>query len=144
MFVNGSGSIILVLTAYDPVHWRVHATGGARIEQVLLFGHETQTIEGQTADTQVYTSPQGSQGETGHTYRRNDPSFNALARTVRELTGKEISTFQGQYESGSFHVAVGPTPASATSGPNSGIRRWVDANGVVHYEDARLAPTQPQ
>jgi hypothetical protein len=56
---------------------------------------------------------------------------------VRELTGKDIATFQGSYAGDTFSIDARP---AAMDRDAPAIRRYVDENGVVHFEDSRLPP----
>jgi hypothetical protein len=137
VLVGGPQPVILVLSAYEPVKWRVQATGATRVEQILVFGNGTQEVETALRSARVYTSPQSSTSGSLVVYERTSSGYTRLAKAVRELTGKDIATFQGSYAGDTFSIDARP---AAMDRDAPAIRRYVDENGVVHFEDSRLPP----
>ena len=134
--VGGAGRVILVLTAYEPVKWNIR-TRGAVVDKVLLFGYHDQKVVSAHPGTRVYSNLQAST-DTSRIYAyKMDKNYHRLARAVAEITGKNIETFQGKYEAASFSLNV--SPGLGMPAESSGIHKWVDEDGVVHYGDSRTA-----
>jgi len=94
---RGGKPIVLVLTSYEPVQWRIDPEFGARIAAVLLGGYHQSRVQGagnakQLDIGRVYAYQQGGEG-----YRQ-------LEAAVARYTGKRIHSFQGRYEGEVFTV----------------------------------------
>ena len=136
--VGGSGRAILVLTAYEPVKWTVRPRG-VFIDQILLFGYYDQEVVAPPG-SKVFTNLATAAGSSRiHAYKK-DKNHNQLQAVVREITGKEIDTFQGKYRAGSFQVNSSGS-AAAKPGQVPGVHKWVDDDGVVHYGDGPARTT---
>ena len=109
--------VILVLTSYEPVAWRVEAPKGA-VVKVIASGYHKQEVIGldkgvpvtlisQEAGDRDYfyayriaagpTAPDGEREEAKKSYER-------LAGRVKELTRQEVKTFQGEYAGDTFEI----------------------------------------
>ena len=130
--IGGSGRAILVLTAYEPVKWTVRPRG-VFIDQILLFGYYDQEVVAPPG-SKVFSNLQTAAGSSRVYAYKKDRNYNQLQAMVREITGKEIDTFQGKYRAGSFQVNSSGAAASAP-GDVPGVHKWVDDDGVVHYGD---------
>ena len=131
--VGGSGRAVLVLTAYEPVKWTV-IPRGVFIDHILLFGYNDQEVNAPPG-SRVYTNLQSSVGATRTYAYKKDGNYVQLERAVREITGKDVDTFQGKYRAGSFSVNSGGSRSDPTQAP--GVNKWIDEDGVVHYGDQR-------
>lgn len=109
--------VILVLTSYEPVVWKIVAPKGAVI-QVLASGYYQQTIEGMDEKVPVTLLSCVARDANYFFAYRMEAAANApdrereetkrkwdrLAERVKELTKRDIKTFQGKYGGESFEV----------------------------------------
>jgi hypothetical protein len=109
--VGGIGRVVLVLTAYEPVKWKV-VPQGVIVDQILLFGYYDQEVEAPSG-ARVYSNLQSSVGSSRIYAYKKDAKYTMLERAVREITGQDVDTFQGKYRAGIFYVNWGglSTPA---------------------------------
>ncbi len=103
--INGSGNVILVLTAHDPVRWVVQPNA-ATITQIVTFGYHEQEVFGAPQSTAVYSSPTLSHGNSKLYAYKQDANLVNLENAIYELTGKELQSFQGNYNGEKFIVQV--------------------------------------
>ena len=89
--------MVLVLSSYEAVDWRLHVESGAQLKAILLASYSDSTVSG--AET-VKTL---NIGRT-HAYDQGTAAFGNLQRDVMRWTGKPIGTFQGKYKATSFIV----------------------------------------
>ncbi len=89
--------LVLVLTSYEPVNWRVQLAPGARLGAVLLFGYYESSVVGQ-GDAKVH------RGGRLYAYQRSSGEFERLNREVINLTGQAMNGFQGAYSAATFTV----------------------------------------
>lgn len=95
---RGSKPIILVLSSYEPVQWKVTLEPGAQLAGVLMSGYYQSQVTG-IGSVRVL-----QMGRT-HAYKRGSREYNSLDRQVRSLNGGQgIDVFQGRYEGGSYSV----------------------------------------
>lgn len=109
--------IILALTAYSPVKWKVIQGYGVVIEEVILAGYHRQIVEG--IDTRipvrVYTYEPSScercwqAGGHFYTYQseRGAYGFESTEKRLFEITGKRVSSLQTRYKGDRFSIAPG-------------------------------------
>ena len=100
--------IVLALTAYEPTLWKISQRTEVKIVKVILAGYHAQRIEGISPEAaiEVYTydeSPcarcwQGGQ----HFY-----SYKAPPKQLEEITGLEVTSFQGRYSGSEFWIFPG-------------------------------------
>lgn len=97
VMVKAGPPVILVLTAYEPVIWKIQPERGARVLAVIHGGYHQGIVQG-VGSTHTH--------ELGrvYTYQRQSAQFSELDNTVHSLTGKRIARFQGRYEGGHFRV----------------------------------------
>lgn len=100
--VGGSGRVILVFSAYEPVKWKV-VSQDVVIDQILLFGYHDQEVEGPTG-ARVFSNLQTSVGSSRIYAYKKDDRYTKLEQAIREITGQEVDTFQGAYTAGMFYV----------------------------------------
>ena len=89
--------IILVLSSYEPVTWRISGARSANLKAVLVGGYETSTVSG-AEGVQVINIGRH------YAYEQGGSSFGALQREIIKRTGKSIETFQGTYSGTAFIV----------------------------------------
>lgn len=89
--------VVLVLTSYEPVNWRLQLMPGAQLSGILLFGYYESVVVGQ-GDAKIH------RGGQLYAHERSSREFDKLNREVERLTGLEINSFQGAYSTKSFSV----------------------------------------
>ncbi|BBL73747.1 hypothetical protein [Methylomagnum ishizawai] len=109
--------IILVLTAYNPVVWKVRQGHRVVIEGVILAGYHSQSVEGidPAIPVRVYTYEPSSCERCwqagGYFYIYQSESgiqgFESAERRLFEITGKRISSIQAKYKGSQFAIAQG-------------------------------------
>jgi len=103
-----SRPVVLALCAYDPSKWTVSVAAGVRLKRVIVAGYHRQSVEGVPAGVPVEIHTHEDQTGGFFTSRRDDAEFPGAARQLRELTGLQIATFQGDYEYRGIPVRIGP------------------------------------
>ena len=98
---SSSIPIVLVLSSYEPVRWRLTPEPGAKIAAVLVSSYKASEVEGAGSARVIVIGNM-------HAYKNGTTEFNDLERHVFRLTGKHISLFQGAYNGGAFTVGGGP------------------------------------
>lgn len=91
--------IILVLSSYEPVRWRVVQESGARVVSVLLSGYHQSEVTGVGNARVVNTG-------SSYAYEAGSAQQAALNRQTALYTGKTIDSFQGRYEGSTFTVGA--------------------------------------
>jgi hypothetical protein len=89
--------IVLVLSSYEPIRWRIVVESGAQLNGVLVSGYYQSQVLG-AGSARVLMS--GNQ----YAYKEGTVEFMALNRNVMQQLGKPIYAFQGKYEGSSFKV----------------------------------------
>ena len=101
--------VILVLSAYDPVVWKVGTARGASVAGVLVSGYHTQALLGIPRATphRVFASEQsqGCEAVSAHTA----PNAAQAERRVMALVGRGIDRYYGS-SSGSVVYVGGDSP----------------------------------
>jgi hypothetical protein len=114
---KGKLPIILVVTAYRPINWKIEAEPGA-LARVIVSSYHPQTVEGIDAkipvstlctvagDKNAFHACRATAPSTGHpkldAYAKE--KFTRLVKRVKEMTGQEIARFQGAYTAKEFEV----------------------------------------
>lgn len=91
--------VVLVLSSYEPVNWRIQLAPGAALSAVLLFGYHESSVVGQ-GGARIH------RGGTLYAYNRQSSEFERLNREVAKLTGLDINHFQGVYAATNFSVGA--------------------------------------
>lgn len=98
--------LVLAFSAYDRTKWIVNTKKDVKIEKVILSGYHQQKIEGISEGTlvEVYTHDSSPceycyQGK-GYFYSYKSPPESKL----KELTGLDISSWQGKYNGREFSI----------------------------------------
>lgn len=89
--------LVLVLSSYEPVVWKVNRQAGAEVRLVLISSYYPSRVEG-AGDARVIVM------NGGHAYKLNSPEYQHLTREVGSLLGKGIDVFQGSYSGERFSV----------------------------------------
>ena len=89
--------LVLVLSAYEAVQWKLRLEPGARLEAILLSGYYDSTVLG-GGDVRVLKIGRE------YAYQSEGGDYQLLQRQVTRWTGRPISIFQGGYQGSSFIV----------------------------------------
>ena len=105
--------IVLALSAYSKTNWKVKLAPGVELQRVILSGYESQRITGlpesmpiETFTYEASPCPRCVQGG------RHFHSWESPALPLREITGLEVTSFQGKYKGESFSIFPGVTTVS--------------------------------
>lgn len=97
--------LILVMTAYEPIHWSIKKDPGTILKQVILSGYYEQTVSGISADTPVQNISRTFNNHYFYGgYIQNEAEYLSLSRKIKRLTGKDPETVQSVYRAKSFTV----------------------------------------
>lgn len=114
---EGKGPIVLVLTAYEPVVWKVEAPKGA-VSRVIASGYHEQKVEGLDEKVEVTTlsykagnkdyffayqqpiGPKAGARQQADVKRR----YEQMEAAVKKATGLEVAGFQGAYSADAVTV----------------------------------------
>ncbi len=132
--------IVLALVSYMEVLWKVKIAPGARVKAVVIGGYCEQEFEGIPADIPiVYRAwfPAGNRNRDymyGHEWGSQDTQ--KMVKQLHELTGRPISTFQGEYTGKSFVIDGKRGRNYSTKQPNA-EERGDDDVADVRSQDLR-------
>lgn len=103
-----SRPIVLAFTAYDKTHWKVKLAPGVEVKRVILGGYHAQRISGVSDKTEIETYTYDSSScplcaQSGRYFY----SHEAPPVQLREITGLEVTSFQGRYKGSSFSIFPG-------------------------------------
>jgi hypothetical protein len=94
--------VVLVVCARETVHWQVRLAEGVELLKVIASGHFPQKVLGTDAAIQSSSSEGDDAPEIRdkafYAYRKGGLLYEVMRDRVKELTGKEPSSFQGRYE----------------------------------------------
>lgn len=114
---KGKSPIILVVTAYRTIKWRIEAEPGS-LSRVIVSSVYPQIVEGIDANIPVATLCKVTGDKDAFYADRDTPrmtdhpklqaktveKYEYLVKRVKELTGKEITRFQGMNTAKAFQV----------------------------------------
>jgi hypothetical protein len=93
--------MVLALTAFESVRWKIEAAEGVTIEKVIVGGHDLQEVTGTRAEVEMYTAegapPDTALPEWFNAWETETGDFDVLQTKLRKLTGLPIATFQGMH-----------------------------------------------
>lgn len=109
--------VILVLTSYEPVVWKVEAPKSV-VVRVIASGYHKQTVKGldekvpvtllsyEAGDKDYFYARRKEAGpnESDHEQAETKRKWNRLGERVKELTKQDIKEFQGRYAGESFEI----------------------------------------
>lgn len=130
VLVEVDGETVLVLSAYDPVHWRVAEDHEGALQRIIVAGDE---------ETQI-TAPPGVPVEFADRASSSDdwwaPGTRTLVDRAQALSGLHLRSFHGCYRGASFTFTDGTGPLVDTGEPDceseeEGIDHEPDAGAVV-------------
>lgn len=91
-------SILLMVSAYEPVKWRVTGPGVHQIGAVWQSGYHAQEVVGLPASITI------NNGGRGFTHKAEGASYTTMKNVAREKYGTEIQQFMGAYSAKEFTV----------------------------------------
>jgi predicted esterase len=140
--------VVLALTSYYPVTWRVRPAPGARVEKVVVSGYFAQELVGLPPGVPVvnrsYFPDDGSRRAGGwfYAYKWNSSQYREVVRRLNEMTGLPVASFQEAYEGTAFVIddkrgrerAQGGMPPQAppAAPPTAAALRAAAAGGQLH------------
>ena len=96
--------IILALSSYEPVTWKLNIQPGVIIEKIILNGYYDQNIMGVSGIPIEEYSQEGTHQNLGNfPYQWNKVS-STLINQLQQKTGLEITSFQGCYRGTEFKI----------------------------------------
>lgn len=110
--------VILVLSSYEPVLWKIRASREARVRHIFMSGYYDSLIEG-ISGVEI-TKIAGA-------YAYDERGLPQLNERIRQYTGREIGRFQSAYSGREFFV--GAVTPIARADPPAPEFRCVDASG---------------
>ena len=102
--------IILALSAYEPINWKVTIEPGAVIEKIIINGYEKQTISGVSGiPIEEYNQEMGnrlSEGNFMYQWDSTTDSSNSssIVTKLEQISQTSLSSFQGCYRGTSFVI----------------------------------------
>jgi hypothetical protein len=100
--------MILALSAYEPVQWKIEAEPGAAIAKIIVNGYHDQTVVvDQNIPVKEYSYEETGQYLGNFMYQWNaakDQSATSLVNRLEKITGSQLTSFQGCYRGTSFQV----------------------------------------
>lgn len=98
--------VILVLCAYEDIVWDVRANEGSELIQVIASGYHQQRVERAAAPVATYSYDEKSPFYF-YAYTKKMPTDKEVVEKVRQLTGKDILSYQGRYSYDNTPFVVG-------------------------------------
>lgn len=103
--------VVLVVCARETVHWRLRLAKGVELLKVIASGHFPQQVLGTDAAVQSMSTeandPQDRSDKAFYAYRQNGLRYEIMRDRVKELIGREPSSFQGRYEAAGQPFVIG-------------------------------------
>lgn len=99
-----SHPLILSLSAYAGVHWKLVVDPGVVLRKLILTGYHAQTLSGLPAGVDVVRRSEVRNGEPYYYAYKKDDQYFRLSKYLKGLTGLDVSQFQGRYKGGDFVV----------------------------------------
>ncbi|HZL91575.1 MAG TPA: hypothetical protein VFB96_24610 [Pirellulaceae bacterium] len=104
--------VVLVVCARETVQWHVQPAKGVELLKIIASGHHPQKVLGTAARVQSLSvegdeTPEARE-RAFYTYRNSGLLYDAMRERVKELTGKEPTTFQGRYDAEGKPFVIGP------------------------------------
>lgn len=112
--VEAGRDVVLILSSYWEASWHIEVQPGGRVVGVVLCGYHAQELMGIDAPV-IYRAahlPNGTPRTDGVPYLKaydlKDEAFPTFAYRVKELTGKELTRFQGMRRPTTEPIVVKP------------------------------------
>jgi hypothetical protein len=122
--IDRPGKHRLVLSAYEPVKWRVSAGPGVEITKVIAIGYHTQTVSlaaGVSAAVEVHSYEQDGQSACGYSWPYNGGGCDtrALLAFAGTATNDPLTSFHGCYQGNNWVLNADLSVQSNCSGSPS-------------------------
>ena len=138
--------VILVLSAYDPVAWKVGYTSRSSIAGVLVSGHHTQALTGIPRATphRVHSSEQSRGCEPFWAHSAQNAA--QAERKVMALVGRGIDKYYGSSPASVVHVGGNspPRPGDVTYSPDLTVDDYPVVRGGIPPGDKGIDTLQRQ
>lgn len=96
--------IVLALSAYESILWRLNVAPGAQVARVILHGYAPQLVEGAPSGTQiVYRGPE-DMCSIAYGWELSQGGNALMIADIRAYTGLVETSFQGCYDAAEFDV----------------------------------------
>jgi len=97
--------IVLALTAYNKTSWKVSLKKGVTLTKVILGGYHSQQVSGIPPKTpiEVYTYEPSPCKQCWQS-SKNFYSYEKPPVELKEITGLEVTSFQGRYSGSEFSI----------------------------------------
>jgi hypothetical protein len=96
--------VVLAVCAWETVHWDVQLGKGVELIKVIASGHHPQKVHGTDATVQLLNAggdvPVEVRDKAFFAYMRPSVRYDEMCERIKELTGKELSSFQCRYDGG--------------------------------------------
>lgn len=103
--------VVLAVCAWETVHWDVRLGKGVELIKVLASGHHPQKVLGTEATVQSLSAagdvPAEVRDKAFFAYMRPSVRYDEMCERIKELTGKELSSFQCRYDGGGKPFVIG-------------------------------------
>ncbi|OSM01372.1 hypothetical protein MAIT1_01310 [Magnetofaba australis IT-1] len=88
--------VVLALTAYDPVIWRIHRSPQTTIAGVIVSGYSAQSVEGVARDVPVrnVNGPLNERSDCRRFYAYRTDQAESLNARLKTLTGRSMDHFE--------------------------------------------------
>jgi hypothetical protein len=131
------GEQVLVLSAYEPIRWKINIASGVRLRAVHLLGFHKQRMARMKGSRKIsITTGAHAKGACGYAWPSNGRrcDTNKLLTLARKYAGGEITSFHGCYEASRWTI-------DANFRAKSGTSRLSGQTQYSFYPDCqRLAP----
>lgn len=137
---RGDVPVILSLSSYEPVRWRLTTRPGTRVETIYISGYQPERSEIFLNDIQVMpiVLPEGS-----YAYKPEGVKFRSLISLLASETGLErLSSFSGSYSAPEEGFAVVAVDDAPELGPDH-LRAYLRPDLVPAALRPYLADRQP-
>ncbi|MHC4469436.1 MAG: M56 family metallopeptidase [Planctomycetota bacterium] len=103
--------LLLALSSYEPVDWKVELAEGVVLQRVVASGYYHQRVHGVGETPVMVLSHQGGAPRYFRCYEKSGESYPAYAKWLTEETGLGITTFQGRYSGRDGPFVIGARSA---------------------------------
>ena len=110
VIVNKPGQpVVLVLTANDPVVWRVGIARDSRVVGILVSGYHGQALIGPAKEVPHAISSYSTKGKFEYFYATGaSKALLSMNEAVKKLVGREIDRFENKATNGVFYIGEPP------------------------------------
>lgn len=105
-----SKPVVLVVCARDAVNWQVEVDEGVELLRVIASGHHPQLVSAGDVEVEHLSRegdhPREVKEKAFYAYRKG-LLHDEMVKRVKELTGQDVQTFQGRYDSEGQPFVIG-------------------------------------